>query len=132
MEEVYIIDGEEISLAEIQEAATASEMEVEEYLSLVGAQLKGEVEKQQATEETANFVAEDEAALESMNTDLTSDNVLSDYDIEVQKINSSYDEEINNLDVTEADKKEYSSFDVEDNVVETKTTQLNDQRTKEK
>ena len=46
MEEVYIIDGEEISLAEIQEAATASEMEVEEYLSLVGAQLKGEVEKQ--------------------------------------------------------------------------------------
>jgi hypothetical protein len=131
MEEVYIIDGEEISLAEIQEAATASEMEVEEYLSLVGAQLKGEVEKQQATEETANFVAEDEAALESMNTDLTSDNVLSDYDIEVQKINSSYDEEINNLDVTEADKKEYSSFDVEDNVVETKTTQLNDQRTKD-
>ena len=55
-EEVYIIDGEEISLAEVQEAATASEMKVEEYLSLVGAQLKGEVEKQEATENAAKTV----------------------------------------------------------------------------
>ena len=130
MEEVYIIDGEEISLAEIQEAATASEMEVEEYLSLVGAQLKGEVEKQEATEETANFVAEDEAAIENMNTDLTSETVLSDYDSEVQKINLSYDEEIENLDVTEADKKDYSEFVVDESVVDTKTKQLNEQRKK--
>ena len=130
MEEVYIIDGEEISLAEIQEAATASEMEVEEYLSLVGAQLKGEVEKQEATEEAAKFVAEDEAAIESMNTDLTSETVLSDYDSEVQKINLSYDEEIENLDVTEADKKDYSEFVVDESVVDTKTKQLNEQRKK--
>ena len=137
MEEIYIVNGEEFSLSSLQANADESEMDLQEYLSTIGAELKGstdqveEVEKQEATKNAADFVAEDEAALESMNTDLTSETVLSDYDSEVQKINLNYDEEISNLDVTEADKKEYSSFDVEDNVVDTKTNQLNDQRTKD-
>ena len=69
MEEVYIIDGEEISLAEIQEAATASEMEVEEYLSLVEAQAKTEevIEKKEevAVENAAPVATEQSAATES-------------------------------------------------------------------
>ncbi len=136
MEEIYIVNGEEFSLSSLQANADESEMDLQEYLSTIGAELKGstdqveEVEKQEATAEAAKFVAEDEAAIESMNTDLTSETVLSDYDSEVQKINLSYDEEIKNLDVTEADKKDYSEFVVDESVVDTKTKQLNEQRKK--
>ena len=97
MEEVYIIDGEEISLAEIQEAATASEMEVEEYLSLVGAQLKGEVEKQEATENAADFVAEDEAAIESMNTELNLEDISLDYEKNIADIEDDYSIKYDNI-----------------------------------
>ena len=96
MEEIYIVNGEEFSLSSLQANADESEMDLQEYLSTIGAELKGstdqveEVEKQEATKNAADFVAEDEAALESMNTDLTSETVLSDYDSEVQKINLSY------------------------------------------
>jgi hypothetical protein len=69
MEEVYIIDGEEISLSEIQEAAAASEMEVEEYISTVGGQLKTEevVEKKEkvVVENAAPVATEQLAATES-------------------------------------------------------------------
>ena len=116
-------------IKELEQAAVEQEMAFDEYISSLKSQ--GLVEKQEATEETANFVAEDEAALKSMNTDLTSDNVLSDYDSEVKKINLSYDEEISNIDVTESDKELYSSFVVDENVIETKTKQLNEQRLKD-
>ena len=97
MEEVYIIDGEEISLAEIQEAATASEMEVEEYLSLVGAQLKGEVEKQEATENAADFVAEDEAAIENMSTELNLEDISLDYEKNIADIEDDYSIKYDNI-----------------------------------
>jgi hypothetical protein len=126
---MYELDGIEYTLEELEQAAVEQEMAFDEYISSLKSQ--GLVEKQEATEETANFVAEDEAALESMNTDLTSETVLSDYDSEVQKINLSYDEEIENLDVTEADKKDYSEFVVDESVVDTKTKQLNEQRLKD-
>ena len=68
MEEVYIIDGEEISLSEIQEAAAASEMEVEEYISIVGGQLKTEevIEKKEevVVEDAAPAATEKTAATE--------------------------------------------------------------------
>ena len=123
MNKIYIVDGVQYNVAPNRE---------EEFLKeFPTATLEEQVEKQEATEETANFVAEDEAALKSMNTDLTSDNVLSDYDSEVKKINLSYDEEISNIDVTESDKELYSSFVVDENVIETKTKQLNEQRLKD-
>ena len=123
MNKIYIVDGVQYNVAPNRE---------EEFLKeFPSATLEEQVEKQEATEDTANFVAEDEAALESMSTDLTSDNVLSDYDSEVKKINLSYDEEISNIDVTESDKELYSSFVVDENVIETKTKQLNEQRLKD-
>ena len=81
MNKIYIVDGVQYNVAPNRE---------EEFLKeFPSATLEEQVEKQEATEDTANFVAEDEAALESMSTDLTSDNVLSDYDSEVKKINLS-------------------------------------------
>ncbi|MAO20984.1 MAG: hypothetical protein CMJ25_09565, partial [Phycisphaerae bacterium] len=68
MEEVYIIDGEEISLSEVQEAATASEMKIEEYISGVGAQLKteevSEKKEEVVVEDAAPATTEKEAATE--------------------------------------------------------------------
>ena len=127
---MYELDGIEYTLEELEQAAVEQEMAFDEYISSL--QSQGLVEKQEATEQAANTVAqEDEAAIESMNTDLTSDSVLSDYDSEVQKINLSYDDQIKNLDVTESDKKLYSNYVVDESVIETKTKQLNEQREKD-
>ena len=73
MNKTYIVDGVKYNVAPNRE---------EEFLKqFPNAILEEQVEKQEATEDTANTVAqEDEAAIESMNTDLTSENVLSDYD----------------------------------------------------
>ena len=128
-EDIYLYNDLEFTYDQVYSRAQEKGFEtVEEYL----AENPSITKKEQATEEAANTVAqEDEAALESMNTDLTSDNVLSDYDSEVQKINLGYDEQIGNLDVTEAAKEEYSGFVVDENVVDTKTKQLNEQRLKD-
>ncbi len=128
-EDIYLYNGLEFTYDQIYSRAVEKGFEdVEEYL----AENPSITKKEQATEEAANTVAqEDEAALKSMNTDLTSDNVLSDYDSEVQNINLNYDEQINNLDVSESDKELYSNFVVDENVIETKTKQLNEQRLKD-
>eukprot|EP01047_Picozoa_sp_COSAG01_P040812 COSAG01_NODE_3458_length_6072_cov_2.071991_1_plen_141_part_10 len=77
MEEVYIIDGEEISLSEVQEAAAASEMKIEDYISGVGAQLKTEevVEKKEevVVEDAAPAATEENAATELPLVDGSSD-----------------------------------------------------------
>jgi hypothetical protein len=77
MEEVYIIDGEEISLSEVQEAAAASEMKIEDYISGVGAQLKTEevVEKKEevVVEDAAPAATEENAAMELPLVDGSSD-----------------------------------------------------------
>jgi predicted kinase len=66
MEEVYIVDGEEISLAEIQDAATASDLSVEDYIGTVGAKLKNQEEKKEevVVEDAAPAATENEAATE--------------------------------------------------------------------
>ena len=125
---MYELDGIEYSLEELQQAALEQEMQFDEYISSLTSQ--GLVEKQ-VEDPTLNVAAEDEAALESIDTDLTSETVLSDYDTEIKNINLSYDEQISNLDVTESDKELYSSYVVDENVVETKTKQLNEQRLKD-
>ena len=124
MNKIYIVDGVRYNVAPDRE---------EEFLKqFPTATLEEQVEEQETAEEAAiNLAQEDEAVLESVDTDLTSETVLSDYDSEVQKINLSYDEQISNLDVTESDKELYSSFVVDENVIETKTKQLNEQRLKD-
>jgi hypothetical protein len=74
MEEIYLIDGIENTLAEMQAAAAASQMELTDYIAATGAvkkQAEEEVEKQEATAvDAAEVVAEDVAVEE--NTDLES------------------------------------------------------------
>jgi hypothetical protein len=124
MNKIYIVDGVRYNVAPNRE---------EEFLEKFPTATLGEqVEEQETAEETAiNLAQEDEAVLESMDTDLTAENVLSDYDTEIKNINLSYDEQISNLDVTESDKELYSSYVVDENVVDTKTKQLNEQRLKD-
>ena len=118
MNKIYIVDGVQYNVSPNRE---------EEFLK----KFPTAILEEQVEDPTLNVAVEDEAALESIDTDLTSETVLSDYDTEIKNINLSYDEQINNLDVTESDKELYSSFVVDENVVETKTKQLNEQRLKD-
>jgi predicted kinase len=80
MEEIYIIDGIETTLAQMQAYAAESKMELTDYIAATGAvkkEAEEEVEKQEATAvDAAEVVAEDVAAEESM--DSTSDDVSLD------------------------------------------------------
>ncbi len=94
MNKIYIVDGVRYNVAPNREEGFLEKFPT--------ATLGAQVEEQETAEETAiNLAQEDEAVLESMDTDLTSENVLSEYDTEVQKINLSYDEQINNSGMQE-------------------------------
>ena len=76
MNKIYIVDGVRYNVAPNRE---------EEFLEkFPTATLEEQVEEQ---ETAINLAQEDEAVLESMDTDLTSENVLSDYDTEIKNIN---------------------------------------------
>ena len=99
---MYELDGIEYSLEEVTLAAQESNMSLEDYL-----QEYGILEKQEATEEAANtvaeedeaarFIAEDEAAIENMNTELNSENISLDYEKNISEIEDDYSVKYENI-----------------------------------
>ena len=120
MEEIYIVNGEEFSLSSLQANADESEMDLQEYLSTIGAELKGstdqveEVEKQEATAEAANTVAIDDAAIQSqIPTALTSESILLDYDTAISEIDDTYTTKVDDINNTSSYSDKFKQRELE-------------------